>query len=52
MANLYRDKNLSAPLIAEIAGCKEPDDKTTERVRKYLKSHNLWRNSGGQDAKE
>lgn len=52
MAKLFRDKNLSASSIAEIAGCKQVDEKVIERVRKYLRKFDLWRNTGSPDKGE
>lgn len=45
MTRLFKDKNMSAATIAEIAGNKQLDDKVIERVRKHLKEHGIWRQS-------
>jgi hypothetical protein len=47
LTNLYRDKNLSARTIAEIAGCKDVDERVIERVRSKLREFDLWRTASG-----
>lgn len=50
ITNLYQNKNLSVKDLAEIAGCKQVDEKSVIHVREWLKKHGIWRKpAGGAD---
>ena len=49
MAKRYVNDNLSVRQIADIAGCKEPDDKVLTRVRNKLKNYGIYRDTANTD---
>jgi hypothetical protein len=49
MANQYHNKNLTVKQIADLAGCKEIDERVVKRVRDKLSEYGLYRTPTGTD---